>query len=101
MEKFEIEISPAAHEDIINCVGFLKNVSLDAAKQFYEDIYAYIESLETFPERNALFEMPNGTNKEIRKGIINKRYIVIYEIEKHIIIHRVIDARKGFEQLLK
>ena len=100
MKKYEIEISPSAHEDILNCARFLKNVSLEAAIQLVDDIYGYIESLESFPERNALFNMPNGTNKEMRKGIVNNRYIVIYEVEKEIIVHRVIDSRKGFDHLI-
>ena len=101
MEKYKLEISPKAHEDILSCIGFVKNVSLEAAQQLFNDIYDFIESLETFPERNALFEMPEGTNREIRKGVVNKRYIVVYEVENIVIVHRVIDSRKGFEQLLK
>ena len=100
MEKYEIIISSKAQEDILTCVGFVKNVSLEAAKDLFNNLYDFIESLETFPERNPLFEMPQGTNREIRKGIVEKRYIVLYEIEKQIIVHRVIDSRKGFEQLI-
>ena len=100
MTEYKIIISPKAQEDILSCIGFVKNVSLDAAHQLFEDIYSFIESLSTFPERNSIFEMPQGTNREIRKGIVNKRYIVVYEVEKQIVIHRIIDSRKGFEQLL-
>ena len=100
MEKFEILISPKAQEDILNCVGFVKNVSLEAAKDLFDDLYAFIESLETFPERNSLFEMPQGTNREIRKGVVSRRYLVIYEIDKQIVVHRVLDSRKGFGQLI-
>ena len=100
MEKYEILISPIAQEDILTCIGFVKNVSLEAAKELFKEIYSFIESLETFPERNSIFEMPHGTNREIRKGIVDKRYIVIYEIEKQIIVHRVLDSRKGFDQLI-
>ena len=99
MEKYEIVISSKANEDILSCIGFVKNVSLEAAKELFENLYAFIDSLETFPERNTLFEMPEGTNREIRKGIVNKRYIVFYEIDRKVIVHRVLDSRKGFEQL--
>jgi len=81
-------------------IGFVKNVSLEAAKQLSYDLYNFIESLKTFPERNPLFEMPQGSKSEMRKGIVNKRYIVIYEIDKQIVVHRILDSRKGFEQLL-
>lgn len=100
MNEYKIEISSKAQEDILACVGFVKNVSLEAAKELFESIYSFIESLRTYPECNPLFEMPQGTNREIRKGIVNKRYIVIYEINEQIVIHRVIDCRKGFEQII-
>jgi len=100
MDKYEIFISLKAQEDLLNHIGFVKNVSIEAAKQLFEDLYNFIESLQTFPERNPLFEMPLGTKYELRKGIVNKRYIVIYEIDKKIIVHRILDSRKGFEQLL-
>lgn len=100
MKKYEIEISAKAQEDILNCIGFLKNVSLDAANNLLSELFAFIESLENFPERNSLFEMPEGTNRQIRKGIVNKRYIVFYEIEERVIVHRVLDSRKGLEQLI-
>lgn len=100
MNKYEIEISPKAQEDILTCIEFVKNVSLEAAEKLFDDLFQSIESLETFPERNSLFEMPQGTNREIRKGIVNKRYLILYEIEKRVVIHRVLDTRKGFEQLI-
>lgn len=100
MKKHEILISPKAQEDILNCVGFIKNVSIESAKKLYYDLFSFIESLETLPERNALFEMPQGTNREIRKGIVDKRYIILYEIENQIIVHRVLDSRKGFDQIV-
>ena len=100
MEKYEISISSKANEDILSCIGFVKNVSLEAAKELFENLYAFIESLETFPERNPIFEMPQNTNREIRKGIVDKKYIVLYEIDKKVIVHRVLDSRKGFEQLI-
>ena len=100
MEKYEIIISSKANEDILSCIGFVKNVSLQAAKELFDNLFAFIDSLETFPERNPIFEMPQNTNHEIRKGIVDKKYIVLYEIDKKVIVHRVIDSRKGFEQLI-
>ncbi len=100
MEKYEISISSKANEDILSCIGFVKNVSLEAAEELFENLFAFIESLETFPERNPIFEMPQNTNREIRKGVVDKKYIVLYEIDKKVIVHRVLDSRKGFEQLV-
>ena len=81
MEKYEINISSKANEDILSCIGFVKNVSLEAAKELFENLYAFIESLETFPERNPIFEMPQNTNREIRKGIVDKKYIILFRIK--------------------
>ena len=46
MVEYRIIISPKAQEDILSCIGFVKNVSLDAANQLFDDIYGFIEPIK-------------------------------------------------------
>ena len=100
MDRYKIIISSKAHQDILNIVSFVLNVSEEAALELTDDIYSSIETLSRLPERNPLFEMPNIAIKT-RKLILNKRYIVIYVIdEDKVIIYRVLDSRRSFYNLL-
>lgn len=100
MDRYKIIISSKAHQDILNIVSFILNVSKKAAIEVAEYIYSSIESLSILPERNPLFPL-FGFGIETRKLIVNKRYIVIYVIqEDKIIVHRILDGRRKFESLL-
>ena len=101
MKEYSIIILSKAQYDIAECVGFVLNVSKDAAISLMNDIYSSIETLKTFPERNPLFVMPSSFPYPIRKQIINHRYIALYSIEDdHVIVHRLIDSRRRFNYLL-
>ena len=101
MDYFEILILSTAHSDIAEHVGFVLNVSKEAAIKLKDNLYSSIESLTTFPERNPIFEMPKTFPFTIRKQVVNQRYIVLYYIENdRVIVVRVLDTRRGFTVLL-
>ena len=102
MEKFEVVVSSKAQQDLSECVSFVLNVSVDAAKQLVEDIYGSLESLQSFPERNPIFEMPKSLPYILRKQVINGRYIALYSIEeKKAVVYRILDSRRKFDYLIK
>ena len=49
MEQFEVVVSSKAQQDLSECISFVLNVSVDAAKQLVDDVYTSIGSLNTFP----------------------------------------------------
>lgn len=101
MDQFKIDISIKAHEDIADCVSFVLNVSKEAAFALVSTIYSSLATLNSFPERNPVFEMPKHFPFTIRKHIIDKRYVALYSIENDkVIVYRVIDTRKKCEYLL-
>ena len=101
MDAYKIIITSKAQSDLAECVNFVLNVSKEAAQNLTNDIYSSIKSLETFPERNAVFEMPKSYQFTIRKLIINTRYVALYSTEgKNIVVHRVLDARRNLENLI-
>ena len=101
MEHYSIIISSKAQSDITECVGFVLRVSKEAARKLADEIYQSIELLTTFPERFPIFEMPSSFPFAIRKLIVNSRYVVLYSIEeKNVVVHRIIDSRRGLDYLV-
>ena len=101
MEVRDIIITSRAQTDISTCITFVLNISKDASK-VAKEIFKSIESLKQFPERFPAFNMPNYASYAYRKMVINKRYIAIYSLEEDtIVIHRVVDGRRGYSSLVE
>lgn len=101
MDRFEIVITSKAQSDLAERITFVLNVSQDAAYSLANDIYSSIQALQTFPERNAVFEMPKSFPFLVRKLVINKRYLALYAVEGNkVVVYRVLDSRKKFDYLL-
>lgn len=101
MEKFEIVISSKAQSDFANCIEFLLSVSKEAAIDLSNNILDALESLNLFPERNPIFDMPKSCPYIVRKMIIKGRYIALYSIiENKVVVFRILDSRKKFEYLI-
>ena len=101
MDNYKIIITSKAQSDLSSCVSFVLNVSKEAAINLTNDIYSSLESLSMFPERNPIFEMPKPFTYTIRKQVVNKRYIVLYSIEKNtVVVYRIIDSRREFDHLI-
>lgn len=101
MDSYKIIITSKAQTDLSSCVAFVLNVSKEAAFNLANDIYASIQSLTNFPEKNPVFEMPKPFPFTIRKQIVNKRYVLLYAIENsNIVIYRILDSRRKFDYLL-
>ena len=101
MAETKIVITSRAQTDIAECASFVLNVSKDAAQKLSDNIYSSIESLGLFPEKNPIFEMNQSFPLTIRKQIVDKRYLILYAVEKNeIVIYRVLDSRRKFESLI-
>ena len=101
MGQYLVIVSNKAHLDIAECVGFIKKVSKEAAIQLAEEIYSSLSTLDSFPERNPLFEAPKSFPFTLRKHIINTRYIALYTIENQkVVVYRVLDSRRKFGHLV-
>ena len=101
MDVFEIVITSKAQSDLAECVGFVLNVSKEAAHAFANDIYSSIESLRVFPERNAVFETSKTLHFTVRKLIINKRYVAFYAVKDgKVVVYRILDSRRKLESLV-
>ena len=102
MQVYNIFVSSKAQSDFADCVGFVLNVSEEAALLLAKNFEESFVSLRTFPERNPVFEMPKSFPSIMRKHIVNNRYVVLYAIENsNVVIYRIIDSRRNFAWLLK
>lgn len=101
MEKFDVVISSKAQSDLASVVGFVLNVSKEAARALTSTIYPSIESLWNFPERYPVFPMPKSTSATIRKCVVSRRYALLYSMEGNsAVILRILDSRKEFDFLV-
>ncbi len=101
MDFFKVIMTSKAQSDLAECVGFALNVSKDAVQKLADNIYSSIQSLQTFPERNAIFEMPKSFPFVVRKLIIGKRYVALYVVEeKQVVVYRILDSRRKFNYLI-
>ena len=101
MIKYNIVWRPEAQLDLIAHITFMSNVSFDVALELRRVFFEEVSSLTSFPERNPLFEMPDGFPFNTRKKVVNKRYLIIYAVDNdNVKIYRILDARKQFEYLI-
>jgi plasmid stabilization system protein ParE len=97
--KHDVFVIGKALSDINACVEFVTRVSKEASIKLYNQIYDAIDSLEQLPERNPVFEVIKGSTK-FRQFLVGERYLIIYLIEDNkVIVHNVIDKRKGFQHI--
>lgn len=96
MIDFKIVISQRAFSNIIECVSFVKNVSLEAANELYQEIIKSIGSLSTFPNKYQEIENLRIKESKVRKMPIHKgRYVILYKVESDtVVVYDIIDARK-------
>ena len=102
MDKYKVVWTEKALSDMSQCISFVLSVSAEAALELRNDFKKTADSLNVFPERNPIFEMPKAFPYVVRKQIVKDRYILLYTVEKNdVFIYRVLDARRKFDQLLK
>ena len=97
MDNYKIESTQRAFLDITECVSFVKNVSIEAAKQLRNEIMSSINSLSTFPNKYPEIDGLKIRDNKVRKMPIHEgRYVVLYKIEESMItIYDVLDVKKG------
>ena len=101
MTLYSVVWSTKALADLAECVQFLLNVSKEAAINLRNEAFSYANSLEAFPEKNPIFEMPKAFPFVLRKQVVSKRYTLLYTIENDkIVIYRMLDCRRQFNSLL-
>ena len=96
MAELKVSITQKAFSSISEHVFYVRNASLEAAKELYEETMASLRSLSSFPERYPEIQDLRIAGARIRKTPIhNGRYVALYKVDGDtVVIYDVIDTRK-------
>ena len=98
---FTVVVSKEATQMLVSHARFLAQVSEVAALQLIEDFQSKAKSLEQFPERNPGVIDPLITPGKYRKLLLEKRYLLIYQIKGSVVyVDAVVDTRQDYGWLL-
>lgn len=98
---YKVIVSDRAADMMIHHVRFMAQVSFQAAEKLRTEIIKAAKSLENFPERNSWLSDPVLPAIKYRKMIINKRYLLIYQIKDDLVyIEYILDCRQDYQWLL-
>jgi plasmid stabilization system protein ParE len=100
MEEYNIEVFPAAEEDLNEIIEYLNTLSPQAAIKYYDLIVEKIATLANMPERCPLLKDAQLRLRGYRMLLV-KDYAVFFVIQnKTVQIRRIIYAKRNFGWLL-
>jgi len=92
---YEVEIDPAANDQMYEHFSFLARVSETAAQKLLDGLIADILSLERLPYRNSVYDRPYLPKGKYRQMISCGRYRIVYQIDGlHVYIDDIQDCRQ-------
>ena len=96
MAELKVSITQKAFSSISEHVFYVRNVSLEAAKELYEETMTSLRSLSSFPERYLEIQDLRIAGARIRKmSIHNGRYVALYKVDGDtVVVYDVVDPRK-------
>jgi len=99
--EYEVSISDEATGMLVSHARFLAQVSESAAIRLINAFRESALSLKQFPERNPWLMEPLIPKRKYRKLLLEKRYLIIYQIKKMTVyIDAVVDTRQDYKWLL-
>lgn len=100
-KRYNVIISERALEMLLQHVRFLATVSTQAADKLRIDIIEAAKSLQEFPERGSWLNDPMLPANKYRKLIVDKRYLLIYQIKDYTVyIDYIVDCRQDYRWLI-
>ena len=83
-------------------IRFLAQVNKESAVAKKNEIMAALRSLRQMPQRFPFFEEPYITPNKYHKMFIEKRYLVLYQIQDDTVyVEYILDCRKDYSWLIK
>lgn len=99
--KYRVIISDRALSMLTDHISFLSKVSVDSANKLKQIIINEIKELKSFPEKYPWITYELLPKNKYHKKVINKRYIVIYQIKENTIyVDYIIDGRQDYSWLI-
>jgi len=100
MEEYNVVISPAAQNDLLDIVEHLSTLEHDEATKYYELFMDKVGSLKTTPE---ICPLARDTQLRLRgyRMLPIDNYIVFYVINGNLVeLRRILYARRQYERLV-
>jgi len=100
-EIYKVVIAPAASDRMAEHFEFLARVSEEAANNLLEKLIDDINSLQTLPFRNPVFDRPFVTPQKYRYMLSNKRYRIVYQVmDDTVFVDDIQDCRQDNDKNL-
>jgi len=101
---YKLEYLPIAKQDIVEIAKYISKelCNPSAAEKLVMEMIAAAEGLVEFPYSKAIHITPKPLKREYRRLVV-KSYAMFYwvnEMEKSIVVARVVYARRDFDNLL-
>jgi len=101
MEKYDVELLPAAYADLDEIFDYIMVDNPQAATEMLESIMKFLRRLENFPHSGAPL-LDRSMQKFNFRIVIIDPYIVFYRfIDDKIIIYRILHCTRNYPHLLK
>ncbi|MHB8127061.1 MAG: type II toxin-antitoxin system RelE/ParE family toxin [Desulfitobacteriaceae bacterium] len=101
MEKYDIELLPAAYADLDEIFDYIMVDNPLAAARMLDNITQALRRLENFPNSGALLPEPSLIKFDFRMVIVEP-YLAFYRfIDNKVYIYRVLHGSRNYLDLLK
>ncbi len=99
--KYNVIISEDAKNMLASNIAFLAKVNPNAAIKQKKSIIDSILTLEEMPMRYPFFNAEYIQPNKYRKLVVNKLYIILYQVQDNIVyVDYILDCRKDYQWLL-
>ncbi len=100
--EYKIIISEKAMEMLSTHIAFIANVSKEAAIKQKNKLLTEIKEISNMPEKYPWLSNELLPANKYHKKIVDKRYIIIYQVKaNNIFVDYIIDGRQDYNWLLK
>ena len=100
-EEYQVIIDPAANDRMYEHFEFLARVNVAAANRLLDGFLSDIESLESLPYRNPVYNRPYLPPDKYRSMISNKRYRIVYQVDDcYVYVDDIQDIRQADDKNL-
>lgn len=100
-KRYHVIISERAGEMLVQHARFLAQVSTQAADKLRTEVIKAVKSLQEFPERGSWLVNPLLPVNKYRKMLVDKRYLLIYQIKDDTVyIDYIVDCRQDYGWLI-
>lgn len=96
-KKYKIIVSDRAKRMLGMHIRFMAQVNKEAAMAKKKEIMAAMRSLAQMPQRFPFFDEPYITPNKYHKMLVEKWYLVLYQIRDNIVyVDYILDCRKEY-----